>query len=73
MGVKQITEDRLLNTKQLSIMLAISTGPLEKDRINGTGKFPPWLKIGKSCRYRLSDVHAWLDKQTRRNHTSEAA
>lgn len=69
---KQTTEDRLLTTDQLSSMLAISKSAIERDRISGTVRYPPYLKIGKSCRYRLSDVTTWLDSQTLRSHTSES-
>ena len=36
-----------------------------------TGKSPRYVKVGRNVRYRLSELKAWLEAQTR-NHTGEA-
>ena len=66
-------DDRLLNTRELAKMLGVCENTISRARVYGTGQFPKFIKIGKSCRYRLSTVNAWLDAQQEREHTSQAA
>lgn len=39
--------------------VGLSVPTLQKKRSNGDG--PRFLKLGRSVRYRLSDLDAWLD------------
>lgn len=54
--------DRLLTPSETSEYLnGIPLGTLAQWRSQRTG--PPYLKIGKHCRYRVSDLEAWLATQ----------
>lgn len=61
-------EEPLLITVEVSKVTGHSTRTLEKWRQNGKG--PAFLKIGRSVRYRMSDIEAWLE-QCRRTSTSD--
>lgn len=52
--------DRLLTQKEVAEWIGMSEAWLEMCRFKGKGI--PYIKIGRSCRYRTSDVQAWLDK-----------
>jgi predicted DNA-binding transcriptional regulator AlpA len=51
-----------LNTSQYMNM---SHSWLRRSRVDGNG--PPFIKLGRSVRYRKSDVDAWLDQQKQEN------
>ncbi|MBT2567712.1 DNA-binding protein [Arthrobacter sp. ISL-85] len=48
---------------ELSIRIETSTAVLANWRYLGIG--PKFIKLGRSIRYRVTDVEAWLDAQTR--------
>ena len=50
----------LLNTKQLSIRTGIAEITWAKRRMRGEPHTPPYLKIGRSVKYRWDDVEKWL-------------
>ncbi len=50
----------LLTEKQLSQGTGIPCNTLRYWRANGEG--PPYHRLGRSIRYRLSDVEAWLEE-----------
>ena len=52
-------EAALLSDIDLARYLGVSVATLRKWRIRKLG--PVWLKLGSLVRYRLSDVHAYLD------------
>ena len=52
----------LLTQRQASEMLALSERTLERFRISGIG--PKFVRMGKSIRYRLGDVEAWIERRT---------
>ena len=56
---------QLLTEEQAAKILQISPFTLLRLRVHGlkgrTG--PAWVKMGKSVRYRLSDLDAWIEKQ----------
>ena len=58
----------LVDTAQAAQILDINERTLTNWR--STGKSPKYIKIGRSVRYRLSDLTAWIEAQTR-NHTGE--
>lgn len=60
----------LIDTKTLAARLDTSEITLSKMRCQGTG--PRFVKIGRSVKYRWSDVEAWLER-CERSSTSEAA
>ncbi len=61
-------DDTLIDDRQLAELTKISASMWRKRRL--TGDTPPFLKIGKSVRYRLSVVQAWL-LEHERNSTSD--
>lgn len=60
----------LVDTKVAADFMDIKHLTLQNWR--STGKGPKFIKVGRSVRYRLSDLKAWLEAQTR-NHTGEVA
>lgn len=52
-------------TKIAAAYLGISKSTLEKMRVNGGG--PPFLKLGRSVRYRADDLDRWLSERVRLN------
>ena len=61
-------DDRLLTTAELAERLRVSTSFLAKARVTGLG--PRFIKIGRSCRYRLSDLESY-ERSHARTSTSE--
>ena len=53
--------DRLLTSEDVSEYLRVSPHTIEMWRRKKVG--PPWLKIGRSIRYKFSEVHAWLERR----------
>jgi predicted DNA-binding transcriptional regulator AlpA len=51
------TQDRLLTEAEVARRQGRSVKTLQNQRVNGGGI--PFLKLGRSVRYRLSDVIAW--------------
>jgi predicted DNA-binding transcriptional regulator AlpA len=51
--------DRLLNQKEVAEWLGMSIAWMEMSRFRGVGI--PYVKIGRACRYRTSDVKSWID------------
>ena len=64
-----MSEDRWLCTKEVAQFLGFSDRTLKSWRALGTGS--PHSVIGRSVRYRLRDVEAWL--QTMRRDVSRNA
>lgn len=54
-----VSGDRLLNVRQVSELTGLAVPTLNRARIYGSDA-PPFCKIGKSCRYRLSSVQSWI-------------
>lgn len=59
----------ILTTPQAALFLNLKPATLEQWRWTGRG--PRFIKMGRSCRYRLTDLEAFLDSQTFSN-TAEA-
>lgn len=66
--VPQIAVDTILRTEQLAEMLGLTPRTLERWRRDGLG--PAVLTLGRSVRYRLSDVNFWLAQNV---HTAKEA
>lgn len=58
-----MTQESLNTPLELGMRLGKSPAVLAQWRYLGTG--PKFIKIGRSVRYRASDVEAWLEAQTR--------
>lgn len=52
--------NRLLKQSEVASMIGMSEAYLEQSRFRKTGM--PYVKIGRSVRYRANDVQSWLDK-----------
>ena len=48
----------LLTQRQAAETLALSERTLERFRVTGAG--PKFVRLGKSIRYRLADLEAWI-------------
>ncbi len=59
--------DRLLTPSELAARLGVPVPSLAQLRFNGSG--PPYVKVGRLCRYRESDVAAWLARNDREGST----
>lgn len=60
--------DRLLSRAEVEVNFGLSRRFLEVSAVRGDG--PPMVKIGRSVRYRVGDVRAWIEAR-RVNSTSE--
>jgi len=60
----------LLTSRELAAMLKLKPRTIDMMRVSGKG--PPYLKIGRLVRYRLSAVEEWYSQQGRRS-TSDTA
>ena len=63
-----VADSSLLTVEQAAELLTLSSSTLNKRRTTGGG--PPFVKLGRSVRYRLADVTAWLESRVRAS-TSE--
>jgi predicted DNA-binding transcriptional regulator AlpA len=63
-------EDKIHKAHPVAERLGTTVGTLAYWRYMGKG--PKFIKLGRSVRYRESDVNAWLDAQTR-EQTGERA
>ena len=52
-----------LDTRQTSDRFGLAPGTLANWRLAGKG--PPYLKIGRTVRYRVSDLIDWMEANTR--------
>jgi len=55
--------DKLLTQQEVSAWTSMSIAWLEVSRCKGTGI--PFVKLGKSVRYRTSDVQSFIDSNVR--------
>lgn len=54
--------DKLLTTEEVAAWLGIRKCTLEKARSTRLGDYPPFIRIGRTIRYRRVDVEAWLER-----------
>lgn len=54
-------KNRLLTTKETASIICMSEAWLDQDRHKAEAAKIPFLKLGKSVRYRLSDVEAFIE------------
>ena len=62
--------DRLLTVRQVSEITGQAVATLNRARIYGTSNAPPFVKLGKSVRYKLSSVSRWIESQSEFTHTT---
>ncbi len=61
MGASQESFPKLLNDHEVAARVGVSVATVRRWRQLGTG--PLYLKIGALARYRLQDIHDWLDSR----------
>lgn len=54
--------DRLLTRKEVETRFGIGKRYLETSVKTGTG--PRFVRVGRLVRYRVSDIHHWIDQNT---------
>jgi len=59
-----IPPPRLLDTKSAALYLNMSTEYLKRARITGKSMSPKFIKIGRSIRYPLAELDAFIDSHT---------
>jgi predicted DNA-binding transcriptional regulator AlpA len=57
-------QNHLHDTASVARLLGLSEITLRKWRLQDRREGPPWIKCGKSVRYREADLQAWLSRQT---------
>lgn len=56
-----MTDERFLTTEEVSKILSVSHKTLELWRRLGKG--PPWHKLGRTVRYKESELSEWVRNQ----------
>jgi excisionase family DNA binding protein len=54
-----MTNEKYLTPSEAASYLRTSKSTLAKRRMQGSG--PPFVRIGRAVRYRLSDLDTWMD------------
>ncbi len=65
----EASDEALFSQKPIADVFQISEAKLERDRWQGGGI--PYLKLGKTVRYRKRDVLAWLQQHEPLHSTSQ--
>jgi len=60
---ESVSGERLLTPKDAADLLRLSTSWLAKARMSGDG--PPYIKLGRSIRYRESILVQWMKSHVR--------
>ncbi|RUU14449.1 DNA-binding protein [Mesorhizobium sp. USDA-HM6] len=55
----------LVNTADAARLLALSASHLEKLRFYRDSHGPPYVRLGRAIRYRISDLEAWAAARVR--------
>lgn len=71
MEINGVAVTPLLTTEQAAQYLGKRPNTLERDRVSGMN-CPPYAKIGRHVRYRLSDLEAFVAARVQHN-TAKAA
>ena len=70
METLSISRKQLLDERAAAAHLSVSPGTLSVWR--STGRYGiPFLKIGRSVRYRLADLEAWIESRRRESGATE--
>lgn len=65
--------DRLIDEKEAAPMIGVKRQTLAKWRMSGNPDAPPFVKVGRSCRYKLSTIKAWIASRQEIGCTQHAA
>lgn len=63
-------DDELLDQSHVAMLLGTTTKFLEARRVRGGG--PPFIRVGRLCRYSRADLNVWLTSH-RMSSTSQRA
>jgi predicted DNA-binding transcriptional regulator AlpA len=66
-----ITGDRLLTIQETAYLTSLAVSTLNRARVYGTNNAPPFVKLGKSVRYRMTTVQNWIAGQPEYQHTTQ--
>ena len=64
--INEIKSAVLLTEKEVQEVYKINVKTLQRERCNGSGI--PYVKLGRRVRYKISDINAYLEKNTIGNH-----
>ncbi len=67
----ELSDDRLLSRPEVEERFGISRRFLETSAVRGDG--PVMTKIGRSVRYRVGDLRAWIDARRRASTSDQGA
>jgi predicted DNA-binding transcriptional regulator AlpA len=62
--------ERLLRVEETAQMIGSAVSTLNRARVLG-GDYPPFVKLGKSVRYKMSSVRKWLEDRQEYQTTSQ--
>lgn len=65
--------DRLIDEKEAAPMIGVKRQTLAKWRMDGNPDAPPFVKVGRSCRYKLSTIKSWIASRQEIGCTQRAA
>ncbi len=75
MEVKAPIECINYSTREAAMFIGVCKSALDKSRVSGEifGQTPPsFIKMGRSIRYRVVDLKAWLDRQQTYENLAQA-
>ncbi|USE34720.1 MULTISPECIES: AlpA family transcriptional regulator [Endozoicomonas] len=75
MEVKAPIECINYSTREAAMFIGVCKSALDKSRVSGElfGQTPPpFIKLGRSIRYRVEDLKAWVDHQQTYENLAEA-
>lgn len=65
--------DRMLTEKEAGALIGMQAQTMAKWRMTGNPAAPKFVKIGRSCRYKLSTLKKWMESQQDRHSNYQAA
>lgn len=65
--------DRLITEQEAAPMVGVKAQTLAKWRMSGNPDAPPFVKVGRNCRYKLSTIKAWIASRQEIGCTQHAA
>lgn len=61
----------IFDTPKAAEYITLAPGTLERLRVQGSG--PPYLKLGRSVRYRRTDLDQWMESRLTSSTSEQAA
>jgi predicted DNA-binding transcriptional regulator AlpA len=63
-------DNELLDENTVAVLTGRATSTIQKSRLRGDG--PPFVRLGRSVRYRRRDLQEWIDSLPAIRSTSES-